>query len=165
MFPCNGGVIQRRAATVSCKWWNRFPWPALGLRQEEHLATATGLAAGTHTVTITDERLRQPQRRVTITAPSAITVSMWVAQAVQAATERATVTASGGTGTMLTYAIHPGGTSATSGERRQELIPLLVTGWKKKMDVRKLNLINIVEEVCAWISNPISSVLNSSINL
>ncbi|WP_406843731.1 T9SS type A sorting domain-containing protein [Flavobacterium soyae] len=80
-------------------------------------ATATGLAAGTYTVTITDANSCQATQNFTITEPAALTASP-VAQTNVACfggnTGSATVTASGGTG-GYTYSWAPaGGTAATA---------------------------------------------------
>lgn len=79
-------------------------------------ATATGLAAGTYTCTITDANGCQVQQTVTITSPSQITISPSVTNILcnGQANGSATVTASGGT-PGYTYAWSPaGGTNQTA---------------------------------------------------
>ncbi|AWW00242.1 beta strand repeat-containing protein [Arcticibacterium luteifluviistationis] len=80
-------------------------------------ATATNLSAGTYTVTITDANNCTKTQSVVITQPTAITSSVSSQTNVtcnEASTGAATISASGGTGT-LTYAWAPsGGTAATA---------------------------------------------------
>ncbi len=80
-------------------------------------ATATGLAAGAYTVTITDANSCTKTQAVTISQPTAITSSVSSQTNVSCnggTNGSATITASGGTGT-LTYSWAPsGGTAATA---------------------------------------------------
>ncbi|MBF4465046.1 T9SS type A sorting domain-containing protein [Flavobacterium sp. LC2016-12] len=79
-------------------------------------ATATGLTAGTYTVTITDANLCQATQSFTIIEPNAITATIAPTNVSCNAgtTGAATVTATGGTGTY-TYSWAPsGGTAATA---------------------------------------------------
>jgi hypothetical protein len=80
-------------------------------------ATATGLASGTYTVSVTDSKSCATTQTVTITEPAAITAIMGTPTNVSCkggSNGSATVTASGGTGT-LTYSWAPsGGTSASA---------------------------------------------------
>jgi len=79
-------------------------------------ATATGLAAGTYTVTITDVNTCQITRSVTITQPTALTstASMTTVACNGGSTGVATVNVSGGTA-PYTYSWAPsGGTAATA---------------------------------------------------
>jgi gliding motility-associated-like protein len=76
-------------------------------------ATATGLAAGTYTCTITDANGCNSTVSVTITEPTAVTASVSVVNATCVNLGSATATPSGGTG-PYTYLWSPsGGTSAT----------------------------------------------------
>ena len=110
---CNGG--NNGTASVSANGGTGtlgYSWAPSGGTAN----TATSLTAGTYTVTITDDNTCQATKTVTVTQPTAITGST-------AKTDischgnndgTATVTASGGTGT-LTYSWAPaGGTSATA---------------------------------------------------
>jgi gliding motility-associated-like protein len=79
-------------------------------------ATASGLTAGTYTVTIKDANLCQTTQSFTITEPAAITASTTQTNVTTAlgANGSATVTVTGGTG-AYTYAWSPsGGTAATA---------------------------------------------------
>ncbi|WP_164108667.1 MULTISPECIES: MBG domain-containing protein [Sphingobacterium] len=80
-------------------------------------ATATGLMAGTYTVTVTDANACSTTQSFTITQPSALVVTPFSQTNIAcngAATGSATVTVAGGTGTY-TYSWAPsGGTAATA---------------------------------------------------
>ncbi|SNR47317.1 hypothetical protein, partial [Flavobacterium sp. ov086] len=79
-------------------------------------ATATGLTAGTYTVTVTDANLCQATQAFTITEPNALTATITPTQvSCNGGTNgSATVTATGGTG-AYTYSWSPtGGTAATA---------------------------------------------------
>jgi hypothetical protein len=79
-------------------------------------ATATGLTAGTYTVTVKDANLCQATQSFTITQPTALTATTTQTNILcfGAATGSATVSATGGTG-AYTYAWAPsGGTAATA---------------------------------------------------
>ncbi|MES2417296.1 MAG: YDG domain-containing protein [Bacteroidota bacterium] len=111
---CNGGTNGTASVNVSGGTPGyTYSWaPAGGTA-----ATATGLAAGTYTVTITDNNTCQTTRTFTITQPPVL-VATPIAQTNIAcngsATGSATVSASGGTGSY-TYLWSPaGGTAATA---------------------------------------------------
>ncbi len=85
---------------------------------EETAATASGLAVGTYTVTVTDDKGCEDTQTFTITQPSAIAITV---NAITHVTTyggndgSATVSASGGTGPSYTYSWAPsGGTAATA---------------------------------------------------
>ena len=111
---CNGG--SNGAATVTASGGTApytYSWSPSGGTG----ATASGLAAGTYTVTITDAVSNIITKTFTITQPTAITVSSSSQTNVAcngASTGSASVTVSGGTG-PYTYSWSPsGGTGATA---------------------------------------------------
>jgi predicted secreted protein len=111
---CNGGV--NASATVNVTGGTgayTYLWAPTG----GTAATATGLAAGTYTVTVKDANLCQATQSFTITAPVAMTAATSQTNILcfGAATGSATVSnITGGTGTY-TYAWAPsGGTAATA---------------------------------------------------
>ncbi|OFX16949.1 MAG: hypothetical protein A2033_01310, partial [Bacteroidetes bacterium GWA2_31_9] len=112
---CNGGSDGTATVTASggTSPYN-YAWPASAGSQTN--ATATNLTAGTYTVTVSDATPSTATATVTITEPaSALTASIGSQTDVLCFgnnTGSATVTASGGTGT-LTYLWSGGGTSAT----------------------------------------------------
>ncbi len=75
-------------------------------------STISGLTAGTYTVTVTDSRNCTAIRSVTLTQPTAISISQVVTNATCTTAGSIAVTASGGTGT-LTYLWSNGRTTAT----------------------------------------------------
>jgi hypothetical protein len=75
-------------------------------------SSITGLVAGTYTVTVTDSRNCTAIRLVTLSQPSAISISQVVTNATCVSTGSIAVTASGGTGT-LTYLWSNGRTTST----------------------------------------------------
>ncbi|SDJ94501.1 SprB repeat-containing protein, partial [Flavobacterium glycines] len=103
---CNGG--SNGSATINVTGGTAsytYSWSPSG----GTAATATGLAAGTYTVTITDANLCTKTQSVTITQPSAIVSSVSSQTNVSCnggSNGSATVTASGGTGS-LTYSWSP----------------------------------------------------------
>ena len=109
---CNGGNNGQAAVTASGGTGGlNYNWSPSGGTN----ATATGLAAGNYTCTITDANGCTHQQTVTITQPSAITASASATPtACSGNTGTATATASGGTGTF-TYSWAPsGGTNANA---------------------------------------------------
>ncbi|WP_374440384.1 SprB repeat-containing protein, partial [Epilithonimonas sp.] len=111
---CNGG--SNGTATVSASGGTApytYSWSPTG----GTAATATGLAAGTYTVTVTDAVNNTKTQSFTITEPTALVanaVSQTNVACNGAATGAATVSASGGTG-PYTYSWSPsGGTAATA---------------------------------------------------
>ncbi|MBL0739440.1 T9SS type A sorting domain-containing protein [Flavobacterium sp. GN10] len=110
---CNGG--SNGSATVNVTGGTglyTYSWSPSGGTN----ATASGLSAGTYTVTIKDANLCQTTASVTITEPSALTATIAKTDVLcnQANNGTATVTPSGGTGTY-TYSWSPsGGTDATA---------------------------------------------------
>jgi len=111
---CNGG--SNGTATVSASGGTApytYSWSPSG----GTAATATGLAAGTYTVTVTDAVNNTKTQSFTITEPTALVanaVSQTNVACNGAATGAATVSASGGTG-PYTYSWSPsGGTAATA---------------------------------------------------
>ncbi|KAF2082457.1 MBG domain-containing protein [Flavobacterium sharifuzzamanii] len=110
---CNGG--SNGTATVNVTGGTglyTYSWSPSGGTN----ATASGLSAGTYTVTIKDANLCQTTASVTITEPSALTATIAKTDVLcnQANNGTATVTPSGGTGTY-TYSWSPsGGTAATA---------------------------------------------------
>ncbi|PQJ08784.1 hypothetical protein CJD36_022275, partial [Flavipsychrobacter stenotrophus] len=111
---CNGGT--NGAATVSASGGTptySFSWAPSG----GTAATATGLAAGSYTVTINDANSCSTTQAVTVTQPSAITSSVASQTNIDCngnATGAATITAAGGTGTLLYSWAPSGGTAATA---------------------------------------------------
>ena len=113
-LTCNGGTDG--SATVSASGGTgtlSYSWSPSGGTG----ATATGLTAGTYTVTVTDEYNCTATQSFTITEPAVITVTPFAQTNVGcngAATGAASVNASGGTG-ALSYSWSPsGGTAATA---------------------------------------------------
>jgi len=113
-IACNGGATG--SATVSATGGTgtyTYSWAPSG----GTAATATGLSAGSYTVTITDANLCTKTQLVNITQPAAITsiISSQTNLACNGAnTGSATISVSGGTGTK-TYSWAPsGGTAATA---------------------------------------------------
>ncbi|MGQ3013783.1 MAG: T9SS type A sorting domain-containing protein, partial [Flavobacteriales bacterium] len=110
---CNGGSNGTATVTVSgATAPYSYSWSPSGGTN----ATATGLAAGTYTVTITDDNTCQTTQSITITQPSAfsITASQTDILCNGASTGTATVTVSGATA-PYTYSWSPsGGTAATA---------------------------------------------------
>ncbi|MET3026474.1 MBG domain-containing protein [Flavobacterium sp. UW10123] len=110
---CNGG--SNGSATVNVTGGTglyTYSWSPSGGTN----ATASGLLAGTYTVTIKDANLCQTTASVTIIEPSALTATIAKTDVLcnQANNGTATVTPSGGTGTY-TYSWSPsGGTAATA---------------------------------------------------
>ncbi|KAF2341926.1 MBG domain-containing protein [Flavobacterium tistrianum] len=110
---CNGG--SNGTATVNVTGGTglyTYSWSPSG----GTAATASGLAAGTYTVTVKDANLCQTTASLTITEPSALTATIAKTDVLcnQASNGTATVTPSGGTGTY-TYSWSPsGGTAATA---------------------------------------------------
>ena len=111
---CNGASTG--SATVTASGGNpnyTYSWAPSG----GTAATATGLAAGTYTVTVTDANSCQKTETVSITQPAALVASISAQTNVLcngASTGSATVAASGGT-PSYTYAWAPsGGTAATA---------------------------------------------------
>ncbi|MFN0256641.1 MBG domain-containing protein [Pedobacter ureilyticus] len=110
---CNGGA--NGSATVSVTGGTgayTYSWAPSG----GTAATASGLVAGTYTVTVTDANNCQATQSFTITQPTILTATQSKTDVLcnGSATGTATVTASGGTGTY-TYLWSPsGGTAATA---------------------------------------------------
>ncbi|MDR7372813.1 hypothetical protein, partial [Flavobacterium aquidurense] len=110
---CNGGA--NGTATVAVTGGTgayTYSWSPSG----GTAATASGLAAGTYTVTITDANLCQTTQSFTITQPAALSVtpSQTNASCNGGANGTATVAVTGGTG-AYTYSWSPsGGTAATA---------------------------------------------------
>ncbi len=110
---CNGGA--NGTATVSVTGGTgayTYSWAPSG----GTAATASGLFAGTYTVTVTDANNCQTTQSFTITQPTAITATQSQTNVLcnGSATGSASVTVSGGTGTY-TYLWSPsGGTAATA---------------------------------------------------
>ncbi|MBE9600300.1 MBG domain-containing protein, partial [Pedobacter sp. MC2016-24] len=110
---CNGGSNGTAKVTVS---GGSGPYTYAWAPRGGTAATATGLAAGTYTVTITDENLCQATQSFTITEPTAITATTTSTgvSCFGGSNGSASVTATGGTG-AYTYAWSPsGGTAATA---------------------------------------------------
>ncbi len=107
---CNGqstGIAAMSAATGTAPY--TYSWSGGGGTN----ASATGLSAGTYTITVTDANGCQNTQTVSITQPSAITATAAATAANCGQTDgSASVTASGGTGT-LTYAWSNGGTTSS----------------------------------------------------
>ena len=112
-ISCNGGTNGTASVTPAGGTGPyTYSWAPTG----GTAATASGLASGTYTVTITDANLCSIQKTVTITQPSAITATTSQVNITcnGAATGSASVTATGGTG-AYTYSWAPtGGTAATA---------------------------------------------------
>ncbi len=110
---CNGGTTGTATVTVSgATGPYTYSWAPSGGTG----ATASGLAAGTYTVTITDANTCQTTRNFTITQPAALTATTTQTNILcnGGATGSASVTVSGGTATY-TYLWSPsGGTGATA---------------------------------------------------
>ncbi|MGM8363765.1 MBG domain-containing protein, partial [Flavobacterium sp. ARAG 55.4] len=109
---CNGGT--NGSATVSVTGGTpgyTYVWSPLGGTG----VSATGLAAGTYTVTITDANSCQTTQSFTITQPAALEASTYQMDVLcnGSATGSAGVTASGGTG-PYTYLWSPSGGTAAS---------------------------------------------------
>ncbi|TPG40845.1 T9SS type A sorting domain-containing protein [Flavobacterium pectinovorum] len=110
---CNGGTNGSASVTASGGTGTyTYIWSPTG----GNAATATGLAAGTYTVTVTDANSCTVSEPITITEPAVLTVTPSQTDVLcnGGASGTATVTATGGTGTY-TYAWSPsGGTAATA---------------------------------------------------
>jgi len=110
---CNGGSTGSASVTVSGGTGAyTYSWAPSG----GTAATATGLAVGTYTVTVTDANLCQLTRSFTIAQPTALsaTTSQTDILCNGSSTGSASVTVSGGTGSY-TYSWAPsGGTAATA---------------------------------------------------
>ncbi|WP_338839587.1 T9SS type A sorting domain-containing protein [Flavobacterium ginsenosidimutans] len=110
---CNGGTNGSAAVSVT---GGTGAYTYLWAPSGGTAATASGLIAGTYTVTVTDANLCQTTETVTIDEPAALTASTTKTDVLcsQADNGTATVTASGGTG-PYTYSWSPsGGTAATA---------------------------------------------------
>ena len=108
--PCHGGI---GSATVTAAG-GTSPYAYVWNPSSQTNATATGLTAGSYTVTVTDHDGCTASASVTITQPSTLTaaISSSTDPACHGETGTATVTAAGGT-TNYTYAWTPsGGTNA-----------------------------------------------------
>jgi len=112
-IACNGGANGLASVTVTGGTGvYAYSWSPSG----GTAATATGLTAGTYTVTITDANLCQTTQSFTLTEPAALTATTAVTNVNcnGANNGSATVTATGGTG-AYTYVWSPtGGSSATA---------------------------------------------------
>jgi hypothetical protein len=110
---CNGAVTGSASVVVTGGTGGyTYSWSPSG----GTAATATGLIAGTYTVTVTDANLCQKTQSFTITQPAALTATTTTTDvSCNGGTNgSATVTATGGTG-AYTYAWSPtGGTAATA---------------------------------------------------
>ncbi len=110
---CNGGT--NGAASISASGGTgslTYAWSPSG----GTAASATGLGAGTYTCTVTDANSCTKQQSVTITQPAVISTSVSSVTNVSCnggSNGAATISASGGTGT-LTYSWLPSGGSATT---------------------------------------------------
>ncbi len=103
---CNGGV--NGSATVTATGGTVQPYTYSWSPSGGTAATATGLTAGTYTVTITDANSCTATQSVTITEPTAITASITSQTNVSCnggANGSATVTATGGTGTLYLFMV------------------------------------------------------------
>ncbi|TPD69941.1 T9SS type A sorting domain-containing protein [Flavobacterium microcysteis] len=110
---CNGGSTGSASVTVSGGTGAyTYSWAPSG----GTAATASGLAAGTYTVTVTDANLCQLTRSFTIAEPTALSATTSQTDIIcnGSSTGSASVTVSGGTG-AYTYSWAPsGGTAATA---------------------------------------------------
>ncbi|KAF2340120.1 SprB repeat-containing protein, partial [Flavobacterium ginsenosidimutans] len=104
---CNGGTNGSAAVSVT---GGTGAYTYLWAPSGGTAATASGLIAGTYTVTVTDANLCQTTETVTIDEPAALTASTTKTDVLcsQADNGTATVTASGGTG-PYTYSWSPSG--------------------------------------------------------
>ncbi|MBA9074765.1 hypothetical protein GGR22_002938 [Flavobacterium gossypii] len=110
---CNGGANGSASVTVTGGTGAyTYVWAPSG----GTAATASGLAAGTYTVTIKDANLCQITRTVTITAPSAIAIvpSQTNVSCTGGSNGSASVGVSGGTGSYTFSWAPSGGTGATA---------------------------------------------------
>ncbi|MFB9075865.1 T9SS type A sorting domain-containing protein [Flavobacterium procerum] len=110
---CNGGTNGTATVSVTGGTGSRtYSWSPTG----GNAATATGLQAGTYTVTVTDANNCQAIQSFTITQPTSLTATQSQTNVLcnGTSTGSATVTPSGGAGTY-TYVWSPsGGTGATA---------------------------------------------------
>ncbi|WP_221932251.1 T9SS type A sorting domain-containing protein [Flavobacterium zepuense] len=108
---CNGGTGSATVTAIGGTGVYTYEWSPSG----GTAATATGLAAGTYSVVVTDANGCTVTKTVTITQPTALTATTTQVNVLcNGGTGSATVTATGGTG-AYTYVWSPsGGTAATA---------------------------------------------------
>ena len=111
---CNGASTGQASVTVS---GGTGPYSYSWAPSGGSGATATGLTAGTYTVTITDNKLCTISKQFTINQPSALIATAGAQTNISCrgdATGAATVSVTGGTGTYTYSWLPSGGTAATA---------------------------------------------------